>query len=333
MVGFNSVNGTPMHQHRPLVTDVLKDELGFEGVVVSDWNGGIRFGEPHTVINAGVDIAMQPGNHHSFMQQLQASVEHGTVPMVRIDDAVRRILRLKFALGLFETPFARREFASRVGHPAHREVARQAVRESMVLLKSENRVLPLSPSEPVAVVGAHANNSGLQSGGWTVRWQGVRASYAGSTTILEGIQAVADRVEYSVDGCHRQMTANTVVVVVGEDPYAEGAGDTDELSLRDGHRALISGCRAMGKQVVTLLISGRPLLINEELTESDAFVAAWLPGSEGAGVADFLYATDGFSPVGRLPHAWPATYEDIPLAANDHSALFPLGYGLDRYQD
>lgn len=331
MVGFNAWNGINMHQHRYLVTDVLKGELGFEGVVQTDWDGGLRFGEPHTVINAGIDMAMQPGNHDEFLSALKGSVVDGIVPMSRIDDAVSRILKLKFDLGLFAEPFAREGFVDTVGSPSHRAVARQAVRESLVLLKSANAALPFDAAAPLAVVGAHADNSGLQSGGWTVHWQGQQQSYRGATTILAGIREVANRVEYSADGCHPAMTADKALVVVGELPYAEGFGDSDELGLSEAHKALIHGCQALGKQVVVVLISGRPLIITEQLDGVDAFVAAWLPGSEGAGVADFLFAVDGFKPVGRLPYAWPARIEHIPLAQDAPHALFPFGFGLSDY--
>jgi beta-glucosidase len=331
MVGFNSVNGINMHQHRYLVTDVLKGELGFSGVVVTDWNGGLRWGEPHTVINAGIDIVMQPGNHDEFMQKLKASVVDGTVPMRRIDDAVSRILTMKFELGLFSDPFGKRQFSGVVGSPAHRQIARQAVRESLVLLKSENAALPLRPDEAVAVVGEHAHNSGLQSGGWSIHWQGQTESYRGATTILDGIRAVADVVEYAQDGCYPGMSADKVVAVVGEQPYAEFAGDSDELWLSDAHKQMIAGCHDLDKQVIVVLVSGRVLIIRDELENSDAFVAAWLPGSEGAGVADFLYAVDGFKPVGKSPYAWPVRFEDIPISKDAEHALFRFGFGLQDY--
>ena len=331
MVGFNSYNGQNMHQHTHLVTDVLKGELGFEGVVVSDWDGGLRFGDPHTVINAGVDIAMQPGNHDEFMAKLKASVLDQTVPMNRIDDAVRRILTMKFNLGLFVDPFAKKEFAASVGSPAHRTVARQAVRESLVLLKSDNGALPLSTSESIAVVGSHGNNSGLQSGGWSVRWQGQTESYRGATTIFDGIKALGKQVEYAEHGCYQGMPASKAIVVVGENPYAEGVGDSDELWLSDTHKKLITGCKNLDKKVIVILISGRVLAIKEDLDKSDAFIAAWLPGSEGAGVADFLFATDGFKPTGKSPYSWPAKVADIPLAPNADHALFKFGYGLEDY--
>ena len=331
MLGFNSYDGINMHQHAELVTGVLKEELGFDGVVVSDWDGGLRFGDPHTVINAGVDIAMQPGNHEKFMASVKRSVNDQTIPMSRIDDAVRRILRLKFKLGLFADPFAKREFADTVGSAEHRMVGRQAVRESLVLLKSENGALPLSPSDKIAVVGRHGNNSGLQSGGWTIRWQGQSHSYAGATTIYDAIRAVASGVEYAEDGCYAEMAADKAVVVVGEAPYAESLGDTDDLSLSDEHKSLISGCKDLGKRVIVLLISGRVLAVAEELAKSDAFIAAWLPGSEATGVADFLFAIDGFKPKGKSPYSWPADLTDFPLAQYAEHALFQFGYGLEDY--
>ncbi|MFT4769307.1 MAG: beta-glucosidase [Glaciecola sp.] len=331
MVGFNSVNGVNMHQNGYLVNEVLKNELGFEGVVITDWNGGLRWGDPHLVLNAGIDIVMQPGNHEEFIAKLGASVTDGTVPMSRVNDAVSRILRMKFDLGLFDNPLGNREYASTIGSTEHRQIARQAVRESMVLLKSEGGVLPLQREEPLAVVGKHADNSGLQSGGWSIHWQGKSESYAGATTILEGINAVAQDVEYAQDGCHSAMRARKVVVVVGESPYAEFKGDSDQLWISDEHKTLIAECQSLGKRVVVVLISGRALVVTDVLQNSDAFIAAWLPGSEGAGVADFLYSVDGFKPAGKSPYAWPARIEDIPLEANAEHALFKFGFGLSDY--
>jgi beta-glucosidase len=331
MVGFNSYNGVNMHQNRYLVTDVLKGELGFDGVVLTDWNGGLRFGAAHTVINAGIDMAMQPANHEEFMADLKSSVLDQTVDIERIDDAVRRILRLKFKLGLFDDPFARKEFSDMVGSERHRTVARQAVRESLVLLKSENGVLPLDPNASIAVVGAHGDNSGLQSGGWSIHWQGQKESYRGATTILDGIRSVAPGVEYAEKGCYEGMAAGTAVVVVGEEPYAEFKGDSDQLFLSDEHGKLVRDCKDLGKQVVVILISGRVLAIEPELDISDAFIAAWLPGSEGAGVADFLFAVDGFKPKGKSPYAWPVDVADLPLTMYDERALFKYGFGLETY--
>lgn len=331
MVGFNSVNGIPMHQHEYLVQQVLKQEMGFEGVVVTDWNGGLRFGEPHTVINAGVDIAMQPGNHDEFLTKLKGSVLDGTVVMSRIDDAVKRILTMKYNLGLFEDPLSKREYTKQIGSKAHRSVARQAVRESLVLVKNQNGALPLSANDPIAVVGEHADNSGLQSGGWSTHWQGQPHSYLGATTILDGIKQFSEQVEYAPKGCQADMQAAKVIAVIGEYPYAESAGDTDELWLSEQHKALVSNCQKLGKQVITVLISGRALIVTPEIEMSDAFIAAWLPGSEGGGVADLLYSANGFIPVGTLPHAWPASVKDLPLAQDASHALYPIGYGMQSY--
>jgi beta-glucosidase len=331
MVGFNSVNGTNMHQNKYLVQDVLKGQLGFDGVVITDWLGGTRWGEPHTVINAGIDIAMQPANHDEFMAKLKETVLDGTVSMERIDDAVRRILGLKFDLGLFNDPFAKKELSALVGSTQHREVARQAVRESLVLLKSEANVLPLKANENIAVVGEHANNSGLQSGGWTMHWQGQTHSYASATTILDGIQAFASEVQYQPLGCTSDMPAEKVVAVVGELPYAEFKGDSTNLALSIAQQEMIEHCRSLGKKVIVVLISGRAMTVTDTINGSDAFIAAWLPGSEGIGIADFLFAANGFKPVGKLPTSWPKEYADLPLAQDAEHALFPFGFGLNKF--
>ena len=181
------------------------------------------------------------------------------------------------------------------------------------------------------MIGSHGNNSGLQSGGWSIHWQGQTESYRGATTIFEGINTLGTNVEYAEHGCYNGMAADKAVVVVGEDPYAEMAGDTDKLWLRDAHKKLIKDCKDLGKKVIVVLISGRVLVIEPDLKQSDAFVAAWLPGSEGAGVADFLFAADGFKPHGKSPYAWPVDAADLPLAPDAEHALFQFGYGLDDY--
>lgn len=331
MVGFNSVNGTNMHQNEYLVQDVLKGQLGFDGVVITDWLGGTRWGEPYTVINAGIDIAMQPANHDEFMAKLKVTVLDGTVSMARINDAVIRILGLKFDLGLFKDPFAKKELSALVGSTVHREVARQAVRESLVLLKSQANVLPLKSTDKIAVVGEHANNSGLQSGGWSIHWQGQKHSYAGATTLLDGIHGFAPEAVYQPMGCTADMQANKVVAVVGELPYAEFMGDSVNLNLNKTQQKMITQCKSLGKQVIVVLISGRGMTVTSTIEQSDAFIAAWLPGSEGAGVADFLFGANGFKPVGKLPTSWPNQYDDLPLAQDAENALYPFGYGLNEY--
>jgi beta-glucosidase len=332
MVGFNSVNGTNMHQHEHLVQGVLKGQLGFDGVVITDWLGGTRWGEPYTVINAGIDIAMQPANHDEFMAKLKATVLDGTVSLERINDAVTRILGLKFDLGLFKDPFTKKELSALVGSTVHREVARQAVRESLVLLKSEANVLPLKPTDKIAIVGVHANNSGLQSGGWSIHWQGQKHSYASATTILTGIHGFAPEAEYQPMGCTADMQANKVVAVVGELPYAEFMGDSTNLNLTETQQKMITQCKALGKQLVVVLISGRAMTVTGTIKQSDAFIAAWLPGSEGAGVADFLFGANGFKPIGKLPTSWPNQYDDLPLVQDADNALYPFGFGLSEYE-
>jgi len=244
---------------------------------------------------------------------------------------VRRILEMKFRLGLFKEPFARKELADRVGSTVHREVARQAVRESMVLLKTSPELLPLKVDETVAVVGSHADNTGLQSGGWSIHWQGQNHSYFGATSILDGMQILGNNIEYSPKGCTADMTANKAVVVVGEQPYAEFKGDSTNLDLPAEQKAMIDSCKALDKDVILILISGRTLTITDSIEKSDAFIAAWLPGSEGAGVADFLYGSNGFKPKGKLPFSWPDKFEDLPLAQDSDKALFPFGFGLEDY--
>jgi beta-glucosidase len=234
-------------------------------------------------------------------------------------------------LGLFVDPFAKQEFTANIGSDAHRAVARQAVRESLVLLKSEKGALPLSALDRLAVVGVHGNNSGLQSGGWSIHWQGQSENYLGATTIYNAVKAVAKDAEYAESGCYNGMAADKAVVVVGENPYAEFEGDTTDLWLNDEHKELIKTCKALGKKVIVVLISGRVLAIQNELDISDAFIAAWLPGSEGGGVADFLFGSDGFKPVGKSPYSWPVDVADIPLAPFAEHALFKYGYGLREY--
>ncbi|MGL1903422.1 MAG: glycoside hydrolase family 3 C-terminal domain-containing protein [Fibrobacterales bacterium] len=336
MVGFNSVNGTNMHQNGDIVNGILREELNFEGVVVTDWEGGTRYGHASIVINSGVDIAMQPkGLHVDFINQIKGSVNDGGVSMDRINDAVRHIIGMKYDLGLFSDPFPQEEYAESVGSPEHREVARQAVRESLVLLKSENGALPLTSDDDIIIVGEHGDNSGLQSGGWSIEWQGVSRNYSGATTMKDAIQKIAPSALYSANGCSGDMSGKKAVVVVGETPYAEFMGDTDESDYRlwmtDSHKGYINSCVEAGAQVITILVSGRVLAVEGEIVKSDAYIAAFFIGSEGDGVADFLFGIDGFIPKGKSPYSWPKDPEDIPLAMNDSKALYPFGYGLEDY--
>lgn len=342
MASFNTFEGIPMHAHRRMLTDTLKGRLGFEGIVVSDWKGYSRFGEAE-IINAGIDMVMAvDGDLDLFQHGLKEAVLSGYVPVERIDDAVRRILRQKFRLGLFENPFADPGLIGAIGRKEHREVARQAVRESLVLLKNRGGALPLAPDlQKIVVVGRHADDAGLQSGGWTISWQGGSGSYRGATTILEGIrQHARGQVVYDPEGRERHPDADAVILCVGEQPYAEFFGDVGHdtgdlrLTLPLAQRRMIRDYARLNKRVIVVLITGRPLLVTPAISQSDAFVVAWLPGPEGAGVADVLFGRCDFT--GKLPHGWPRTSRDLKGKFGPNfwdpaiKPLYPLGYGL-RY--
>ncbi len=340
MASFNSLRGIPMHAHKTLITHILKKSMGFDGIVVSDWKGYSRFGE-NDVINAGVDMIMAvEGDFEMYQAGLKRGVESGEVSMDRIDDAVKRILRQKFRMGVFKNPFPDPQLIPEIGIKAHREVARQAVRESLVLLKNENKTLPLNKkTKKIVVVGEHANNSGLQSGGWTINWQGTTENYKGATTILEGIERLAEgEVQYDWNGTRHHKDADVAIIVVGETPYAESFGDIGgemdlyQLTLTEEHQKYVENYTRQGIKTVVVLITGRPLVSTKQIKDSDAFVAAWLPGSEGDGIAEVLFGNYDFT--GKLPHSWPKSEEDYrgkygPNFWDGNSIpLFPFGYGL-----
>jgi beta-glucosidase len=341
MVSYSSWNGEKMHGNKRLITDVLKGEMSFKGFVVSDWAAidqlpGDYRSDIEASINAGLDMVMIPNgpgqknNYREFVSLLTALVNEGKVSPARIDDAVRRILTVKFEMGLFEHPYAAPELAAEFGSKAHREVARQCVRESLVVLKNEKQTLPLAkPLKHLAVVGPAADDLGIQCGGWTIDWQGQPGNkIPGGTTILSAIRktvSASTKVTFSADAKEVQG-AEAIVVVVGEKPYAEMKGDRADLRLAAEDLALIAKARATGLPVVTVLLSGRPLVLGAALADSDAFVAAWLPGTEGQGVADVLFGD--FKATGKLPRPWPESNEAL---ANDANAQpqFPLGFGLN----
>lgn len=340
MASFNTLSGISMHAHKALITDTLKGEMNFDGIVVSDWKGYSRFGK-NDIINAGVDIVMAvDGDLEDFQKGVKRGLETGTIALTRIDDAVKRILRQKFRLGLFENPFPDPALVSKIGVKEHRNVARQAVRESLVLLKNRNKILPLSKdTKKIVVVGEHANSSGLQSGGWTLNWQGTKENYKGGTTILEGIKKHSTAlVVYDKDATQNHFDADIAIVVVGETPYAESFGDighesnTRELTLTEEHQEYIKIYKKKGIKTVVVLVSGRPLVVTNQIENSDAFIAAWLLGSEGEGVAEVLFGDFNFS--GKLPHSWPRSIADYKgkygpnFWDNSIQPLYPLGYGL-----
>jgi beta-glucosidase len=344
MVSYSSWNGQKMHGNKRLLTGVLKGELGFQGFLVSDWAAIDQLSPDykHDVeesINAGLDMVMIPygpgkkNNYVEFIQDLKELVAAGKVSTTRIDDAVRRILRVKFELGLFEHPYADPELVNQIGSASHRAVARDCVRASLVLLKNAHHALPLAKDlKHLAVVGPGADDLGMQCGGWTISWQGDLGTVtSGGTTLLAAIKKTVSpqtEVTYSPAGGNLRG-ADAVIVVVGEKPYAEMKGDRTDLNLSENDRALIAKARAAGAPVITLVYSGRPLVLGQALADSDAVVAAWLPGTEGEGLTDVLFGD--YKPTGKLPRPWPKDNSQLDSAVfttgNQHPE-FPFGFGL-----
>jgi beta-glucosidase len=333
MVSFSSWGGLKMHAHMYLLTDVLKGELGFDGFLVSDWQGidqipGDYYGDVVTSVNAGIDMVMVPYDYQTFVENLTRAVEKGDVPRARIDDAVRRILTLKFELGLFERPYSDESLRPLIASDEHLDLALEAVRKSLVLLKNEDNTLPLAKDMPlIFVAGQGAQDIGMQCGGWTIEWQGESGAITPGVTILEGIESTVSEgttVHYDRSGSFEGV-ADVGIVVVGEMPYAEGVGDRAELSLSAADVALIEAMKARSEKLVVILISGRPMIITEGLPLADAFVAAWLPGTEGDGIAQVLFGEYPFT--GKLPLTWPRSMEQVPRNDADEP-LFPLGFGL-----
>jgi beta-glucosidase len=340
MISYSSWNGVKMHGNQYLITTVLKGELGFSGFVVSDWNGidqidgqpGFTATEVRTAINAGIDMVMVPNDWRNFITTLRSEVQAGRVTTARIDDANRRILTKKFELGLFERPLTDRSYTPTVGNAAHRSLARQAVQKSQVLLKNSGNVLPLATANNrIFVAGKSADNIGYQSGGWTISWQGGSGNVTPGTSILQGIRntvAASTTVTYNQTGAGIDSSYRAAIAVVGETPYAEGAGDRPGgMGLDTTDLNTINTLRAAGVPVVVVLISGRPLDIAAQLPNWNALVAAWLPGTEGQGVADVLFNV--VSPTGKLPMTWMSSASQQPINDGDgQTPLFPYGFGL-----
>jgi beta-glucosidase len=342
MISYSSWNGQKMHGNKYLITDVLKRELGFEGFTVSDWAAidqlpGDYKKQIGSSINAGLDMVMIPNgpgqgnNYVQFIENLKALVKEGQVSQARIDDAVQRILRVKIEMGLFEQPFTDPTLTGGLGSAEHRRIARECVRVSLVLLKNENHALPLEKKlKRIHVIGKAADDLGIQCGGWTISWQGETGKVTtGGTTILAAIrQAVEPGVEvtFAVDGSGG-TGADTIVAVIGETPYAEMKGDRSDLRVPPTDAALIAKAKESGATVITILLSGRPLILGSVLDQSAALVAAWLPGTEGQGVADVLFGD--FQPTGRLAHTWPRNNAQVSAGAKtSEPPLFPIGFGL-----
>jgi beta-glucosidase len=341
MASFSSWNGTKMHAQKYLLTDVLKGELGFKGFVVSDWEA-IDQVDPNyykavvTAINAGVDMSMVPSDYINFIDTMREAVARNDISEERINDAVRRILTVKFQLGLFAHPYADPAMLPTVRSQAHLDLAREAVRKSLVLLKNDNNALPIAKDTPlILVAGQGSKDIGMQSGGWTITWQGLAGNITPGTTIVEGIQMVASpntKIQKNRYG-QFDIDAEVGIVVVGEQPYAEGMGDKADLRLDEADINAINNTRPHVKKLIVVILSGRPLVITDQYNLADAWVAAWLPGTEGQGIADVLFGDFPFT--GKLPYAWPRTNEQLPINSNNAAGktgcdgpLFPFGFGM-----
>ena len=339
MPSYSSWNGEKASGSKRLLTDVLKGEMGFEGFLISDYNAidqlpGDDRSDVKQAVNAGMDMVMAPQKYAAFFTTLKSLVEAGEVPLARIDDAVLRILRVKLAMGLMDedrSPLADRRLHARFGSAEHRAVARRAVRQSLVLLKNERRALPLAKAaKRIHVAGGNADDVGRQCGGWTITWQGGPGPVTTGTTILAGLRAAVPsttQVTYAKDGSGA-AGADAGVVVVGEAPYAEFSGDRADLSLSAEDRAAVANVKKAGIPVVVVVVSGRPLILGEVADTADAIVAAWLPGSEGQGVADVLFGD--FEPTGKLSFTWPRSSAQIPVNVGDspYDPLYAYGHGL-----
>ena len=337
MASYNSWNGVKCHGSKELLTDILKVEMGFEGFVISDWQGideipGNYKSDIITSINAGVDMVMVSGQgqpYKKFMRLLKENVEEGSISMERIDDAVSRILKVKLRNGLFTNPIVQNDNLQVIGSDDHRNIARQAVRESVVVLKNENLIPISKESKSIVVAGRGADNLGMQCGGWTINWQGGQGDITIGTTILDGIKesvSTETKVIYSKDGTDLgNVSGDLAIVVIGEDPYTEFFGDKDNLDLLEEDIQTINNLKEKGYKVLVLLISGRPMNIADHLDNWDGFAAIWLPGTEGNGVSDILFGD--FQSTGKLSYPWPINAED-GANAPENDLLYNIGFGL-----
>ena len=350
MVSFSAYGGVPMHANRHFVTDVLKGELGFAGLVVSDWSGlrempGTYYEQVVASVNAGIDMTMDaehPADWHEFLDTLAKAVAKGDVTQARVDDAVTRVLGVKCEAGLFDKGDADRKLTALVGSAEHHALARRAARASLVLLQNEGQLLPLSKASRVLVAGSGADSLARQAGGWTVAWQGAENKPFPGTTILRGIRAALGdpaRVTVLAPGAELPHgpsasasgsagVADVAVLVASEPPYAEWFGDSRDLALPAADLATLDALARAKLPTVVVLLTGRPVVIAPHLGKARAWVAAWLPGSEGGAIADVLFGD--FAPTGKLARAWPRRVEDLPLHVNEPiaSPLFPFGHGL-----
>jgi len=403
MISFNSWNGIKCHGNDYLITDLLKTELDFQGFVITDWAGideipGEYKSDIITSINAGIDMVMVPGslygqNHYkTFIRLLLEAINEGSIPIERIDDAVTRILNVKYELGLFDNPFGDANYTSVVGSNEHRKIARDAVRKSVVLLKNDSNTLPLNRSSKVTIVGSGANNIGIQNGGWTVEWQGkmvpdfdvfdqnkdkliskteftsyykdiygpkynnemVESSFhlisedsniistesfieyhtkypfqPDGTTILQALKTSLGPNNITYDPRALNIKdGETIIAVIGEYPYAEGYGDNPDLEINSFDKMVLQKCYESNNNLIVIMLSGRPLMIEEHIHNWDGFLAAWLPGMAGEGISDVLMGD--YSPTGKLSFTWPKSINQLPINIGDeiYNPLFPFNFGL-----
>jgi beta-glucosidase len=340
MPSFHSWNGVKCSASKRLLTEILKQELGFEGFLISDYNAIDQIDPDYKKaieisINAGMDVAMVPSRYRQFFETLKQLVEEGRIPMARVDDAVTRILRVKFAMGLMDpkrSQLADRSLHKTFGSAQHRQVAREVVRQSLVLLKNQNKVLPVKKTAAhIVVAGKSADDLGNQCGGWTIDWQGKSGEVTpGGTTVLAAVRKAVSRstrVTFAKDGIGG-AGATVGIAVIGERPYAEGNGDRADLALAQEDIDTVNNMKTAGIPVVVILFSGRPMIIDKVLDKADAFIAAWLPGTEGGGITDVLFGD--YKPVGKLSFSWPRSMDQIPINVGDknYNPLFRFGCGL-----
>ena len=343
MISYNSWKGKKLHGHKYLINELLRKELKFDGIVISDWAGINEIDKDYKTciiqsINAGIDMNMVPGSlnpddnsYDDFIRLAIEAVKEGSISIKRIDDAVFRILKVKKQIGLFDNPIKNPPNKNIVGSKKHRDLARESVRKSLVLLKNENKILPLKKfGKKITLVGDHADNIGFQCGGWTIHWQGGSGDITTGTTILDAFKSTvsdSNNINYSKNG-DNLTSSDIIVVAIGEKPYTEGVGDRDSLFLSKENKELLEKVKRAKIPYIVILISGRPMIINEELNDSHAFVAAWLPGTEGAGISDVLFGDFDFS--GKLSMTWPKLMKQIPInfGDNDYDPLFEFGFGL-----
>ena len=345
MGSFSSWNGVKVHGHEYLLTDILKGELGFDGFIVSDWQAIDQIDDDFytavvTSINAGIDMNMVPYDYITFIDVMLEAVNNDDISIERIDDAVRRILRVKFMLGLFENAYANRDLFESVGSDTHRALAQQAVSQSMVLLQNNNDLLPLSPDVETVFLAGDIDDIGIQSGGWTISWQGSSGNITEGTTIRDAIEATVSedthvaynnfgRFDRITDDDGNPLIADVAIVVLSEIPYAEGVGDVEAPVLSDNNLAILDRVQERAEQVIVILLSGRPLILTDIVDNVDALIAGWLPGTEGQGVADVLFGLQPFT--GTTSHYFPRSMEQMPLSAmiaDDEPPLFAIGDGI-----